>query len=408
MQEKILALNDWLIRNKLLKEAQQITFLLKTADAAGNIVGTFGYPRVIAEILWKRFGKNSFIVAKWLKEYNTRSYKYEEPDSWIDRIGGQSSSFSRDGSMTILLKLYNSTTDTETYRKMRRELDLWDGEPVFNEDLEIKRRIIKSEIEEDICKNMLFYFSLFSKILSGEVTDLRPYKDLSHQEALVKYEERNLFKDQVPIRTYDNGWSWIDAGKKCSILGKAMSNCGSSGVMSDDPDRTMMALFDKNNNPHVMVTYSPNQKRISGDVGRGESMVKDIYHQYIIDLADFLDSKFDSDKSPSKELGIKWDFRKYLKDWEIEYKSTFTSIFKMAFNDGSIYYTDTFYFLTDYDYGIAITYLAGLSNEERLEQGLTESNEIEAVFNHHNRDILSKNLGIKYITKYLFLKDLQN
>jgi hypothetical protein len=408
MQDKILALNNWFTRNKYSKESEKLLSLLKTADAAGNIVGTFGYPRVIAEILWEKFGKNSFVIARWLKEYNTRASKYEGPDDWLDRIGDEQGGFTEDGSITKLLKLYNSATNAETYLRVADDLDIWiPDEPLTDKDLEKLRMMIRKEIEIDISKNMFFYYSLFNKILNGEVTDLRPYKNLTPEEALARYEEKNLFLDQEPIRTYDNGWRWIDAGNKCSLLGKAMSNCGSAGIMSSDPDRTMLSLFDEHNKPHVLVTYSPNQKRISGDVGRGHSPVKDIYHQYVIDLAEFLGAEFDSQKSPSKELGIKWDLRSYLKDVKMEYKDTFNSIYRIVLTDGSSYYTDTFKFLSEQDMALTQSHLESLSDEERQEHGVVGVNNLTAVFNNRNTDYLSRELGIKYISRYLLLKDLQ-
>ena len=90
------------------------------------------------------------------------------------------------------------------------------------------------------------------------------------QEALEKYNQKVVFEETEPLKVYDDGYKWIDVRNRCELVGKLMRNCGSAGVMGLDPDRTILALFDANNKPHIVTTYHPGEERISA--------VEGIYH----------------------------------------------------------------------------------------------------------------------------------
>ena len=85
-----------------------------------------------------------------------------------------------------------------------------------------------------------------------------------------------------------------------------MRNCGSAMLMSDDPDKTILALFDKDDKSHIIVTYSPNQRMITGDQGIGSSEPKEKYHDYILDLANHLGAKYDTILSKTPSLRVKY------------------------------------------------------------------------------------------------------
>ena len=163
----------------------------------------------------------------------------------------------------------------------------------------------KAEIKENFSEDIFFKSVFVKDIISGKIPDLKPYTKLAYQEAQDKYDKKRVFKEAEPLKTYPNGWKWINVGPKCQLVGGQMKNCGSTGVMSMDPDRTMITLFDPRNKPHVVVTWSPGDKRISGDEGVGGSAVKEIYQEYVFDLADILGARFDFDRTKSDVMKIK-------------------------------------------------------------------------------------------------------
>jgi hypothetical protein len=100
------------------------------------------------------------------------------------------------------------------------------------------------------------------------------------------------------------------------LVGGLMKNCGSAGLMSMDKDRTLLVLFDSKNKPHIIVTYSPNEKRIAQDQGIGSSEPKEKYHDYILDLANFLNVRYDVEKSKSPKLIAKYLISKVTNDFQ--------------------------------------------------------------------------------------------
>ena len=108
----------------------------------------------------------------------------------------------------------------------------------------------------------------------------------------------------------------------------------------------MLTLFDPKNKPHVVATYSPNQKRLSGAEGAASSAPKDQYHDYIIDLAKHLGVSFDYDKASSKLLKLKGALQDQVKEIKQVIKNGYVEIFKVTMNDASVYYTDSYDFIS--------------------------------------------------------------
>jgi hypothetical protein len=106
-----------------------------------------------------------------------------------------------------------------------------------------------------------------------------------------------------------------------------------------DPDRTIISLFDEHQNPHVVVTYSPNEKRISGDEGAGGTGVKSEYHSYVLDLAKVLGARFDYDRSKSSELRLKGALGDAVQSLELYFGNTLNTIYLLTMKDGKEYYT---------------------------------------------------------------------
>jgi hypothetical protein len=255
--------------------------LLDLFESRSSIVA-LGYPDVIARLFYKRFPKHAYLIARWYKDYTrvTENDWFDNSHSTVSRIG-----------ILELIKLYNATDSVENFQNVQKELNIVvDRTP----DLTEMKAWLFNELADKFFNQTFFdYYSLINDITSGQLTDINPYKNLTFDQALEKYEHRKVFADTKPIKTYANGWKWIDVGPKCMFLGKAMKNCGSVGIMSDDPNRTILALFDANNTPHVMLTYQPNKGEIKSVQGGAGRDVKEQYFNYVIDLIKTLDVKLD-------------------------------------------------------------------------------------------------------------------
>ena len=74
-----------------------------------------------------------------------------------------------------------------------------------------------------------------------------------------------------------------------------------------DDDKTLITLFDNNYKPHVVVTYSPNIKKISSPEGVARSQIKSKYYKYVLDLAKLLD--VDLEAKEHHHLTLKYNLR---------------------------------------------------------------------------------------------------
>lgn len=272
------------------------------SESKQNIVN-LGYPPVVASIFFENFGPKAFLLAKWLKDYS--NYRNLDNSIWFGKSNiGNMFSGRRNFNLHDILFMYEAAAsgDIERYQAARKENDF----ALENEiDLDDAVRLWKSEVKESVLEDPFFNSVFIKDIISGKISDLKPFSKLTYQEAQDKYDKKRVFKEAEPLKTYPNGWKWINVGPKCQLVGGQMKNCGSTGVMSSDPDRSMITLFDPRNKPHVVVTWSPNDKRISGDEGVGSTPVKDIYQDYVFDLAKTLGANFDFERTKSPIMKIK-------------------------------------------------------------------------------------------------------
>jgi hypothetical protein len=200
--------------------------------------------------------------------------------------------------------LYDAAKDENSYQKL---LDQWGYENKEPFDSEKIRKKIAGQIEMDLMDSGFFKIDFIQKVISGEIRDLSSYKEMRLTDAQNKFEKKKVFNaENKPIKIYPDGYKWIDVGVRCSYIGSMMRNCGSAMLMSDDPDKTMLALFDKDDKSHIIVTYSPNQRMITGDQGIGSSEPKEKYHDYILDLANHLGAKYDTVLSKTPSLRVKY------------------------------------------------------------------------------------------------------
>jgi len=272
-------------------------------ESKQSIIG-LNYPEVIASLLHEQYDKNAFTIAKWF-----RDYKFSRPDppkNWWLQVTGD---YRQTPSLFDLTLLYGATKSPEEYKAALDKLELKRDEDWVYDDIYLKeqrealRRQIKARFFDD---GFFKYNDIIQDITNGKLTNIAPYKKLNFWDAQHKYDSERIFDETEPLKTYRNGFKWIDAGRKCHLVGHLMKNCGSVGLMSTDDDRTLLALFDPNNKPHVVVTYSPNENRLSSEEGMASTAVKSKYHRYILDLGDFLGAELDTGRMSSKLLKMKY------------------------------------------------------------------------------------------------------
>ncbi len=275
MQSVKLEFNSWFLLSESVRQIENL-----------------GYPVEVAKIFQRKFDKNAYLLAKWLANY----YAFDPNDKnwWNNRIGEEKPQSSRTSINNALRVAKNATSD-ESARKALKDNGFWVDDDKFYDDEALKelRDGFMDVAEKQLFKNIFFtYNPLVKGIMDGSI-DPQPYKKLNYAAAEKKYENKSLFKDKEPLIEYPDGYKWIDAGTRCTLLGDKMRNCGSVGVMSTDPAKKILALFDKQNEPHVMVTYSPTHKRISGEEGRASTKLKEKYDDYVLDLVNRLGAHYD-------------------------------------------------------------------------------------------------------------------
>lgn len=362
-------------------------------ESNANIMA-LGFPEVIASLLSQKFGKNAFTIAKWVRENDSYKASTTNPDGTSSirddwwKVANRSYSFDNKIDLADLVEIYDAAKDSE--EKYRAVMDRFGYKPTaeFNQTETLK--FIKDNIIQNMFEKTFFsYETLVKDIQSGKLTDLKPYKDLSYQAAKDKYDKKRLFKDPGKVlKKYENGWRWIDSGSKCQLIGGLMKNCGSTGVMSMDEDRTMLTLFDSKNVPHIVATYSPNEKRLSSVEGVGGSDPKDKYHDYIFDITKHLGINFDYDKAKSKLLKLKGALWGQFQEIKPLKRLQYSEFFKVTMNDGSVYYTDSYSFTTAED--------IKKTAEENFDNDLLKT--IEAVYHSYS------DINIKKINLYKFIQ----
>lgn len=344
----------------LLKEYIETVIGYILSESKQNIIN-LGFPPTIASIFIESFGKSAFLLAKWYKEYiNIR--KLDNQTWWKQAYHG---SFRREEiTLDDLVSLYEAAIsgNPETFLQAREKAGLaldpefsWRSrqertreEILASLDLEEKAKEIKEAIKENLFQGVFFSSVLVKDIIHGKITDLKPFSNLSFDQAQDKYDKKRVFKEATPLKVYPNGWKWINVGPKCQLVGGQMKNCGSTGVMSFDEDRTMVVLFDKSNKPHVVGTWSPNEKRLSGVEGVASTAPKEKYEDYVLDLTKVLGVKLDWAKSKSVNLALK----ALLGAENISSIQTIGHTFpnyKLTLKNGEVWYTNQYSFIPEKD-----------------------------------------------------------
>ena len=253
-------------------------------EAVQQIVN-LGYPKLIADIFEKKFGRKANAIAKWYKDAHSRGYDEGWWDMHANPFGGYLN-------MKDLMRMYEALPDPEKYREVMKKLGYEPSpEPRDSDYYNNQKENVYEQIKQKLLGDSFFDDHFIKAIIDGS-QQIPPYKGMSLTNAREKYEKKLLFKDATPIRKYSDGMRWIDAGKTCVYLGQRMKNCGRVGAMSIDTDATIFALFDENENPHAMVTYEPHQNRITGIEGPGRTELKSEYDHYVLDLLQSLNADY--------------------------------------------------------------------------------------------------------------------
>jgi hypothetical protein len=322
--------------DSMLSLSRTTRLALRVLAAKADIIN-LGFPEIISKLIYEKYGALAPLIAKWYKQYRVPE-SWEGSDWWRHFNWNYREQFS----LYALTYLYENSGDVESFLEACKRMEIKPREGLTQEALDAQRTWLVGRLQDDFFKETFFaYYSLIQDIASGKLKDIAPYKRLRFLDAQQKYEKRRYFQESEPIRVYENGFKWIDVGQKSTLLSEQMKNCGSSGLMSMDRDRTILALFGPNGKPHVMVTYSPNEKRISGDECAGSSPVKPEYHSYVIDLAEHMGATFDVTRSKSTELRIKYGLRN--KAQSIEPLKTADPSLDDYFRfvvDGEVFYTN--------------------------------------------------------------------
>jgi hypothetical protein len=321
---------------------QNYTTVLESKQDIVNL----GYPKIIADIFFDKFGKNSTTIAKWYKASKVSTLFGKDSPKWFI-MTQRSSLYGQDLADLINLYIAANKGDAAEYRAVLHNLDIVPDYDIDDDYLQDQKKKLAIQIRDDFHSDYFFKNRFITDILNGTLKDLAPYKKLSFDDAQDKYDEKLIFKDKKPLKVYPDGYKWIDVGNKCQLMAGLMKNCGSAGVMGTDADRTILTLFDPENKPHVMTVYHPNEKRLSGDESAGSQPVKEKYHDYVLDLADHLNVAFDTGRSKSKLLSIKYILRGKLKDIEsVGEKTPYKEYYRLTMSNDSIYYTDGNYLIS--------------------------------------------------------------
>ena len=202
-----------------------------------------------------------------------------------------------------------------------------------------------------------------------------------------------------------------------------MKNCGSTGLMSMDSDKTALVLFGPSNRPHVIATYSPNDGRISGIEGSASSRPKAEYHEYILDLEEHLGVPIKDNTIKNYDLQLKSLFKDFaeVNISKLDIEDPWSEYYLVETENNNFYSRGT-WVISEPDFIKAKNFLSRnpefikstdtLKNEvnrsvwnklERSPESVAPEEILKAIFvgNRLDMDRLSKMADINYISMYL-------
>ena len=308
-------------------------------------IENLGFPLVVASIFQAEFGKKAYYIAKWYKEYYA---PITGTDDWWKNHADYSAT-SRQPNLQNIIELYNALPNKEAYANVLEKMGYTTNNISTADDYELKE--IKDELKKDIKTTLqkvgaTFFKSPFIMAVMNGQANPKNYEKMSFKDASDKYERKQLFLETKPLITYPNGMKWINAGRKCKLVGDQMDNCGSIGAMSIQPDATMYVLFDDKNIPLVITTYTKSNNVLTGVQGPGHAQIEEKYDSYVVDLIQKLGANYNYTKQGANaRLALKsllGQDADSLEKLDSEGKEYFKFI-----KDGKTYYTNGNQIITD-------------------------------------------------------------
>nr|BDD46244.1 hypothetical protein 76 [bacterium] len=329
-----------------LAEAGEVLSLIKLADRRGAIK-RLGTPKHLANYLQEVYGKNSYQIAKWLKEYYTfdsDATSLYGKDRWLTRLRD----YSQDGTASDFSELIDFFYDLLKIDSEEKRIELylgyelikfmgweWHATNAFGDNLlsdEKYKKHCHSMIEglKEYLKNSIRIFEdmdFIKEIRSGEIRDLGQYKNLPIEVARLNYYHKWLPKRE-PVLEFPDGFAWYDVGKRHRLIGNMMGNCGSIGVMTMEEGASMLVLVNEEKEPMVIATYEPDRGAIRHIEGQRHSRsVAQEYWDKIKALAQHLGvSEIEADKCPMLPAYIQRDISipRKLEDFSSPWHTYFT------------------------------------------------------------------------------------
>ena len=373
------------------------------AESKQSIIN-LGYPEIVAKLYYAEFGNKAYLLARWYQEYQSAGLSDNHKKDWFKM---QSSAFGKGLSIWDYVLLYNGITSNnqEEYLKLKKRLEL-STDPLDEFEIKEEKEFIINELKEKLFqKNVFFrYYDLVKDIISGKIKNISEYEKLFFKEAVQKYDSKKLFRDQVPYIKYKNGYRWIDAGTRCPLVGDKLKNCGGIGVMGTDPDRHMYVLFDEHDNPHVVVTHSPNEKLLNGIEGAASSEIKDIYVKYVLHLAKKL--KVSLKNNVKKYLLIKYVFKNVSRLMGAKKESLYFKYYKLEYKN-EIYVSDGTSMILKSDF----KKIYDAIKSKNLKLKYNTRNAMRDTFDFYNRPFIVDQMHINFIDMnqiiYKHLEDIE-
>lgn len=368
---------------KFEKKAESLNALYKFATSKQQIQN-LGYPELFASFFIEKLGRNAYIIAKWVKEIinANRGWSNFNP-FYYDLIDGLS-----DSKITEFEMYQAAEKGIEAYEEYLTEKGF---EYDKSYDLESDKRFLKEEIKHKFNSNYIFRSDLIKEIISGEVTNLSEYKKLNYYDATNKFISKKISNEDNIVLKYEDGYKWVNFKNKCLWLGGKMRNCGSSYATSLSRDKTMLALLDENDLPHVVLTYSAMDALVSNIEGKASQPPKEEYHSYILDLLDKLNVKILKKENKSDDLYLKSILANYDSELELIKEGLFYKYFKIKLND-NVLYTNVIYILTEEEANKVYNYI----KEDHNNESFSEIINFVIPERKDKIELYERELGVKY------------
>jgi len=384
------------VKKKILKESLSLN--------EGSLSSNLGFPKSLEEAFEDIFGNRVTTYGKWFKEYQGKS-RYGGP--WYSGISHYQSP--SDLSLLDCVKMLEAirVNDEERFNQLI-EVDEWSdrGDSKWakiglkEKGMQNAKPYLEKQLRDGLVDDATFFTrDIVEDREKIKKQEFKQYSKMSFKDASAKYSRIKAFSESKEVMTFDDGHRWLDVGPECQFVGREMKNCGSTGVMSLDSDKTMLILVDSKNKPRIVATLSPNEKRLSGVEGSAGSLPKEEYYDHIVKLADFLDVKFDVTRSNSFLLNLKYLFRGVkIKIKRLKTDNEYERLYEIILPDKRKLYSDTSYFFLEDEARKA----GEILNQKHFSKPVNFStrlrNNIKKIFHGRNRQLVGDK--VEYYTIY--------